>query len=129
SLRWSAGLVRELAALAAVLVGEVLPTRSPSDPSYQTRLDGLATMGRGALDMLRGTVVTLRAARSQLDERRQLAQVWSDHAADFARLWTAEQCAELRGSLQEAYAQERDAAIQASLHRLRAGLERCGPTP
>lgn len=125
SLRWCEAGIRMFGIIGVVALDEVLATMSPSDPTYQTRLEGFVKMAIGGLGMLEGSSITLRARLSAVEDRRALALAWSEHGADYARLWNASQCKRGTAWLHEILDKESDAQIQSALGSLVTKLATC----
>jgi hypothetical protein len=124
-LRWIESTIRQFGHLTSAMVDEFLPGLSPTDPSYAQRLEGLEGMRLGAAGMLQGALITLRAQRSELPERRQLAAAWREHAPRFARLWRQAQCDQLAASLREVAASQTDRVIRQELTETAAAMAAC----
>jgi hypothetical protein len=125
ALVWSESAVRQYGRLADALVDELLPTVAATDTTYHARLEGLAKAGVGAFGMLQGTLITLRARRSDLEARRRLMAAWRDHAASFAKLWQPSQCSQLGTWLTEILGAEKDAVLIDSMRVVASGLSSC----
>lgn len=125
--RWTAATIAVFARLSDVLMGEVVPTLDPNDPTYATRMDGLQTMTSGAREMLTGSTLILAGRRGEAEGRRHLARTWARHIGSYTALWTADQCAQHASAVSSLLRDEKDATVMRSLDEVVVALGTCKP--
>jgi hypothetical protein len=125
SLLWVESVVRVFGRLATALVVEFLPTLSPADPTYATRVAGLDKMRDGAMSMLRGGLGILQAQEVSLAERRRVSGAWRAYADRYARLWDAPRCAVLAPLVRGGASAATDRSIADDLGALATALDAC----
>lgn len=125
---WMAANTRQLARYMTVLLYEIRPTFSRTDPSFPLKVEGAKQMEAGAFDLLSGALITLRARRAELTARRDLIEVWARHGSTYRHVWRPERCAQLAEQLRSVRSEEHDIEIQRMMDQLAAHLQDCkGP--
>lgn len=125
ALLWSEAVIRVFGRIVGVMVDEVIPALSETDPQYASRMEGISKMHDGAFAMLQASIDTLKARRSPLDGRRRLAAVWRLYGPRYAGLWQAHRCAQLNEWIRETIAREDDPGLRGDLEALATALGSC----
>jgi hypothetical protein len=129
AMLWAATIVRQLGRVSVVMLDEVVPTLSTTDPGYAIRMQGLDQMRDGAVTMLRGTFITLAARRASAADRQIVTSAWRAHAARYTQLWGAERCRQVLAVVRPVLDSETDAALRDDLTALAAEVETCASAP